>query len=139
MQIYSEGEENKKTSFILHQIRDLERLQLAEGNSPSSQSDLSSSAHSTWKNLDENRDRHLQLCETTGTNFQLKESLLQNSEDDPLPFPFSQSEHLPSNSTTELPLQTDSIWQCRSPVQSSQVRLILLQVIHLLSVTSVIC
>ncbi|XP_050372851.1 putative zinc finger protein At1g68190 [Argentina anserina] len=119
--IYCEGEDHKKNSFILHQILDLERLQLAEGNSPSAQSDLSSSAHNTWKSCDESHDQHLQRCGTTVVNFQLKESPLHNPKDDPLPFPFSQPEHLLSNSTIELPLQTDSIWQCRSPVQSSQL------------------
>ncbi|KAL6186534.1 hypothetical protein ACLB2K_042654 [Fragaria x ananassa] len=119
--IFCEGEEHKKTSFILHQILDLERLQLAEGNTPSAQSDLSSSAHNTWKSVDENLDRHLQRCETIDTNFQLKESPLQNLKDDPLSFPFSQSDHLASNSTIGIPLQTDSIWQCRSPVQNSQL------------------
>lgn len=112
---------HNKTSFILLQILELERLQLTEGNSPSAQSGLSSSAHHTWKRFNENLDQHLQHSETTGTNFQQKESLLQDLKVDPLPFPFSQPEHLPSNSTIGLPLQTESIWQCRSPVQSSQV------------------
>ncbi|XP_061994055.1 putative zinc finger protein At1g68190 [Rosa rugosa] len=120
-EIYCKGEEHKKTGFILHQILDLERLQLAKGNSPSAQSDLSSSAHHTWNSFHENLDWHLQHCETTGTNFQLNESLLQDPKDDPLPFLFSEAEHLPSNSTIGLPLQTESIWQCRSPVQSSQL------------------
>ncbi|KAK9934674.1 hypothetical protein M0R45_021810 [Rubus argutus] len=117
---HREGEVHNKTSFILHQILDLERVQLTEGNSLSAQSDLSSSAHHNWR-FNENLDQHLQHSETTGTNFQQKESLLQDLKVDPLPFPFSQPEHLPSNSTIGLPLQTESVWQCRSLVQSSQL------------------
>ena len=38
-----------------------------------------------------------------------------------LPFTFSQMENLPSSSNVGLPVPGESFWQCKSPVQSSQV------------------
>lgn len=117
--------EHKSTCFILHQILDLKRLQLTEGRSPSllirgkEQSDLSSSVHHTSGRFDDNLDQSLQHSEIT--RFRQRDSLLQDLKVDNLPFPLSQLEHMPPSSTAGLPLDTESFWHCRSPVESCQV------------------
>ncbi|XP_021824247.1 putative zinc finger protein At1g68190 isoform X1 [Prunus avium] len=123
--ISHEGQEHKSTCFILHQILDLKRLQLTEGSSPSllirgkEQSDLSSSVHHTSKGFNDNLDQSLQHSEIT--RFRQRDSLLHDLKVDNLPFPFSQLEHMPPSSTAGLPLDTESFWQCRSPVESCQL------------------
>ncbi|ONI31527.1 hypothetical protein PRUPE_1G318100 [Prunus persica] len=108
-----------------YKILDLKRLQLTEGRSPSllirgkEQSDLSSSVHHTSGRFDDNLDQSLQHSEIT--RFRQRDSLLQDLKVDNLPFPLSQLEHMPPSSTAGLPLDTESFWHCRSPVESCQL------------------
>ncbi|KAM2781328.1 hypothetical protein FF1_011119 [Malus domestica] len=122
--ISHEGQEH---NFILHQILDLKRLQLAEGNTPSllirgtEQIDLSSSVLQTSKRLNVHLDRLLQHSQNSGTKFRQRDSLVQELKVDHLSFPFSQMELIQPSSTAGLPLHTESFWQCRSTVQSNQL------------------
>ncbi|XP_070666836.1 putative zinc finger protein At1g68190 [Malus domestica] len=124
LQISHEGQEH---NFILHQILDLKRLQLAEGNTPSllirgtEQIDLSSSVLQTSKRLNVHLDRLLQHSQNSGTKFRQRDSLVQELKVDHLSFPFSQMELMQPSSTAGLPLHTESFWQCRSTVQSNQL------------------
>lgn len=114
------------TSYILQQILDLKRLQLTDESNLSplirdqEQLDISSSIHDSEK-FDENIDQHLQQSQDLSTDLQQMDDSLQELKADTLPFTFSQQEHLPSSSNIGLPLHGESFWQCKSPVQSSQL------------------
>lgn len=127
LQILQKGEQQKNTSFVLQQLLDLNRLQLTSKSNHSpvirgqEKTDTSFSLHHPTKKFDENLDQPLQHTEDRHADLQRRDSPLQELKSDPLPFPFSQMGHSPSSSTAGIPLQGESLWQCRSPVESSQV------------------
>jgi hypothetical protein len=114
------------TSYILQQILDLKRLRITDESNLSplicdqEQLDISSSIHAPEK-FDEHIDQHLQHSQDLSIDLQQMDDSLQELKADTLPFTFSQQEHLPSSSNIGLPLHGESFWQCKSPVQSSQV------------------
>lgn len=116
---------------------ELKRIQLSGGNGPSllvpgrEQSDLSSSVLRTSKRLDAHLDQRLQHSQNAGILFRQRDSPVQELKVDHLSFPFSQMEHMQPSSTAGLPLHTESFWQCRSPLQSNQVRSMPVKLIHL--------
>lgn len=118
---FYEGKQ-ESTCFILQQIFDLKRLQTDDSNSSSfirrqDHSDISSiESDSTWK-LENNLDQHLQHFLGLDSEFELMGSPNLDLHVDPFPLPFSQLDHL----TSSAPFQGDSIWQCKSPVQSGQL------------------
>lgn len=111
LQIYKGQQQHSR------QILDLKRLQLTDGSNllpmirGQEQTDISSSIHYSPE-FDENLDQHSQLSQ---------DSSLQELKVETLPFTFSQMENLPSSSNVGLPVPGESFWQCKSPVQSSQV------------------
>lgn len=115
LQIYKGQQQH--SSHIMQQILDLKRLQLTDGSNllpmirGQEQTDISSSIHYSPE-FDENLDQHSQLSQ---------DSSLQELKVETLPFTFSQMENLPSSSNVGLPVPGESFWQCKSPVQSSQV------------------
>lgn len=109
--------QQQHSSHIMQQILDLKRLQLTDGSNllpmirGQEQTDISSSIHYSPE-FDENLDQHSQLSQ---------DSSLQELKVETLPFTFSQMENLPSSSNVGLPVPGESFWQCKSPVQSSQL------------------
>lgn len=99
----------ESTSFILQQILDLERLQLTEGSnnltSGESQNNVSSFKNGTSWNMHSKSDR-LQNSLDLGPELQDWVSTHESSVAESFPLP------LPDG---------DSFWECKSPVQSSQV------------------
>lgn len=120
LQFSQKGQQQRNSCFILQQIIDLKRLQLNGGSNPSplihseEQNNLSSSMRHHAKKFNENLDQPSQNSRDLGTDVQQRDnSPLQELKcDDPFPFPF-----LPSSSSVG-----EQLWQCRSPVQNSQVR-----------------
>lgn len=115
LQIYKGQQQH--SSHIMQQILDLKTLQLTDGFNllpmirGKDKTDISSSIHYNPE-FDENLDQHSQLSQ---------DSSLQEIKVETLPFTFSQIEHLPSSSNAGLPVSGESFWQCKSPIQSSQV------------------
>lgn len=115
LQIYKGQQQHP--SHIMQQILDLKTLQLTDGFNllpmirGKDKTDISSSIHYNPE-FDENLDQHSQLSQ---------DSSLQEIKVETLPFTFSQIEHLPSSSNVGLPVSGESFWQCKSPIQSSQV------------------
>lgn len=126
LQIYKGQQQH--SSHIMQQILDLKRLQLTDGSNllpmicGQEQTDISSSIHYSPE-FDETLDQHSQLSQ---------DSSLQELKVETLPFTFSQMEHLPSSSNVGLPVPGESFWQCKSPVQSSQVWSSVLELNHCL-------
>ncbi|KAF5751885.1 putative zinc finger protein [Tripterygium wilfordii] len=120
-------QQQQNACFILQQILDLERLQLNEGNNHPplicrrERMDIASSTSSTVKELEEYPYQRLQLTKNLYIVDQQKESLLRGLKTDPFPLPFNQLDHLQSCSTAADSLHGESFWQCKSPVQSSQL------------------
>lgn len=129
LQVYKYQQQH--TSYILQQILDLKRLQLTDGSdlspliSGQEQMEINSSIQYPPVKLDRNLDQHLQHSQDHSTD-QQRGSSLQDLNVDTKPFKFSQQEHnIPSSSNVGLPMQGESFWQCKSPVQNSQVCLVL--------------
>ncbi|XP_034690890.1 putative zinc finger protein At1g68190 [Vitis riparia] len=121
------GQGQQKTSVILQQILDLKRLQLTDRKNTSSlirgqeQTDISSSKFSTSQRLDDDLDEHSQNSLGICSDLQQMDSPKQELKVEPFPSPFSQLEQLSSSSTVGIPLHGDPFWQCKSPIQSSQL------------------
>lgn len=119
VKMLQKGQQQRNNCFILQQIIDLKRLQLNGGSNSSplihseEQNNLSSSMRHHAKKFNENLDQPSQNSRDLGTDVQQRDnSLLQELKcDDPFPFPFS-----PSSSSVG-----EQLWQCRSPVQNSQL------------------
>ncbi|XP_041012900.1 zinc finger protein CONSTANS-LIKE 9-like [Juglans microcarpa x Juglans regia] len=115
--------QQQHTSYILQQILDLKRLQLTDGSdlspliSGQEQMEINSSIEYLPVKFDRNLDQHLQHSRDLSTDQQRGSSL----QDLNVPIKFSQQEHIPSSSNVGLPMQGESFWQCKSPVQSSQL------------------
>uniref|UniRef100_A0A2N9ICE1 B box-type domain-containing protein n=1 Tax=Fagus sylvatica TaxID=28930 RepID=A0A2N9ICE1_FAGSY len=124
LQIYK-GQQHH-TSYIMQQILDLKRLQLTDGLNLSpltrgqEQTEITSPIHFSPE-FDENIDQHSQVSQDLSTNLQQRDSSLQGIKVETLPFAFSQPVHLPSSSNIGLPVHGESFWQCKNPVQSSQL------------------
>ena len=127
LQAFYNGQGQQKTSVILQQILDLKRLQLTDRKNTSSlirgqeQIDISSSKFSTSQRLDDDLDKHSQNSLGICSDLQQMDSPKQELKVEPFPSPFSQLEQLSSSSTVGIPLHGDPFWQCKSPIQSSQV------------------
>ncbi|KAF2310912.1 hypothetical protein GH714_018384 [Hevea brasiliensis] len=121
-EISGTGQQQQNNDFILQQILDLKRLQLTEMDKSSpvvrarEEMDVSSSIFETLDKLDDSVDhfRHSQVPGNSGYP-------LQDLKVDSLPLSFSQPENLPLPSTAANPLLGESFWQCKSPIQSSQL------------------
>ncbi|XP_057995596.1 putative zinc finger protein At1g68190 [Hevea brasiliensis] len=121
-EISGTGQQQQNNDFILQQILDLKRLQLTEMDNSSpvvrarEEMDVSSSIFETLDKLDDSVDhfRHSQVPGNSGYP-------LQDLKVDSLPLSFSQPENLPLPSTAANPLLGESFWQCKSPIQSSQL------------------
>lgn len=118
--------QQQHASYILQQILDLKKLQLTDGSdllpliSGQEQMEINSSTQYPPVKFDGNLDQHLQHSQDLSTD-QQRGSSVKDLNVDTLPFKFSQQEHILSSSNVGLPLQGESFWQCKSPVQSSQV------------------
>ena len=106
MQVYYEDQQQQNSSIILQQILDLKRLNLTDGKN---RLPLIRGQEQTEETLDSN----LHNCQELSTGLQQSDNPLQELKVDPLLLPFSQME------------QGESFWQCKSPVQSSQVCLLI--------------
>ena len=130
LQILQTHQRLRNSRFILQQIIDLKRLQLTEGSNHSplihgqEQSNIASSMRHYAKKVHENLDQTLQDSTEHGTDLRQKENTFRELKCDPFPCPFSQLDHSPSSSNVGIPLHGEPLWQCRSPLQSSQVWLI---------------
>lgn len=115
MQIFPRDLYQQNRCFILSQILDLKKLQLNEKSNPSplirgeEKTNVLSLMHHTGNKLDEDLEQPVKHPQDLGFDFQQ------------MSFPFSQLEYSLSSSTAGLPPHEESFWQCRSPVQSSQV------------------
>ncbi|KAK3189373.1 hypothetical protein Dsin_028934 [Dipteronia sinensis] len=101
-QVYYEDQQQQNSSIILQQILDLKRLNLTNGNNhlPLIRGQEQS---------EETLDSDLHNSQELSTGLQQSDNPLQELKVDPLLLPFSQME------------QGESFWQCKSPVQSSQL------------------
>ncbi|XP_021657581.2 putative zinc finger protein At1g68190 isoform X2 [Hevea brasiliensis] len=114
------GQQPQNNGFILQQILDLKRLQLTEMDNSSlvicgrEDVDVSSSIFETLEKLDDSVDQHSQ--DPGNSSYPL-----QDLKVDSLPLSFSQPGPLPLPSTVANPVLGESFWQCKSPVQSSQL------------------
>lgn len=127
-QILQTDQRQRSSCFILQQIIDLKRLQLTEGSSNPSplihgqeQINVASSMRHYTKKGDENLDQTLQNSPDPETDPRQRESTFGELKCDPFPCPFPQLDRSPSSSNVGIPLQGEPLWQCKSPVQSSQV------------------
>lgn len=115
------------TSHLLQQILDLKRLQLTDSSDHlplvrgQEQMETSSSIHYPSVKFDENLDQHLQQSQDLSSDIQQRINSQQDLKENVLSFTFPQQEHLSSLSITSLPLNGESFWQWKSPVQTSQV------------------
>ena len=127
LQAFDSGQGQQKTSVIFWQILGLKRLQLGDRKNTSSlirgqeQSDISSSKYGTSKKLDDDLDEHSQNSLGICSDLHQMDSPQKEMKVEPFPSPFSQLEQLSSCSTVGIPLHGDPFWQCKSPIQSSQV------------------
>ncbi|XP_030442873.1 zinc finger protein CONSTANS-LIKE 10 isoform X1 [Syzygium oleosum] len=111
-----DSQQNQSSCFIMRQILDLRKLQLNEKKDILSlicdqeQNDLSLSFSHSPRKFNETTDQSLQSCEDLSGKVET------------FPSTFSTLGNLPSSSTsgTPSPWQSESIWQCRSPFQTSQ-------------------
>ncbi|KAF5442353.1 hypothetical protein F2P56_035020 [Juglans regia] len=92
------------TSHLLQQILDLKRLQLTD-----------SSDHLPL-HLQQSQD-----LQDLSSDIQQRINSQQDLKENVLSFTFPQQEHLSSLSITSLPLNGESFWQWKSPVQTSQL------------------
>ncbi|KAK1552341.1 hypothetical protein Q3G72_015004 [Acer saccharum] len=98
-QVYNEDQQQHNSSIILQQILDLKRLNLTDGNN-----------HLPLiRGQEQTLDSDLHNSQELSTGVQQSDNPLQELKVDPLLLPFSQME------------QGESFWQCKSPVQSSQL------------------
>ncbi|KAI9169119.1 hypothetical protein LWI28_007237 [Acer negundo] len=101
-QVYYEDQQQQNSSIILQQILDLKRLNLTDGKN---RLPLIRGQEQTEETLDSDLHNSQELS----TGLQQSDNPLQELKVDPLLLPFSQME------------QGESFWQCKSPVQSSQL------------------
>ncbi|KAF8040325.1 hypothetical protein BT93_B2532 [Corymbia citriodora subsp. variegata] len=118
------GQQNQSSCFIMQQILDLRKLQLNEKDSlplicDQEQIDFSSSFSHSPRKFNETTDQSLRSCHNLSGE---RITLLQDLKMETSPSTFSTLGNLPSSSTsgTPSPWQSESIWQCRSPSQTSQ-------------------
>ncbi|EXB89375.1 Putative zinc finger protein [Morus notabilis] len=129
VKLLQKNQQQRSSCFILQQIIDLKKLQLNGGSTNPSplihcqeeQNDVSSSMRHYAKKINENLDNPLQNSHDLGTDLQQRDDTPIDQElkcdDDLFPFPFSPA----PSSSVGLPLHGEPLWQCRSPVQSSQL------------------
>lgn len=121
------GGQQQNTCFVLQQLLDLNKLQLTDKSDHSLlihgqvKTDTCFSMHHPTKKFDVNLGQPLQHAEDLHADLQQRDNPLQELKSEAIPFPFAQLEQSPSSSTAGLPLHGESFWQCKSPVQSSQV------------------
>lgn len=124
---------DQERQTILQQIIDLERLQLNEESNHSpkinglKKTDSSSSVYQTQKNYNEKWDHQAQNPQDFTSNILEKDSPMTEIKPESMSSTFSQLDKLPLSPITDLPLNSEFFWTCKSPLQSSQVRLLSVQ------------
>ncbi|XP_030514334.1 putative zinc finger protein At1g68190 isoform X2 [Rhodamnia argentea] len=119
------SQQNQSSCFIMRQIFDLRKLQLNEkmDNLPlisdQEQNYLSPSFSHSPRKFNETTDQSLQSCHDLSGE---RNTLLRDLNVETFPSAFSTLGNVPSSSTSgnPSPWQSESIWQCRSPSQTSQ-------------------